>query len=256
MKRRRSFQPNLADSALEDRTLLDATQTVPALILTTGGYILSPSGSASFSSSLGVMGAGASVGSNGMNISYSFYITGFGLSVMTIGNVTGYPVPGRAGIGGTGTSGALAASVIIGTGATGGSRAAVSSNAPGQSLPLNPGTGFLYIGQALGPGTVLASAIQTVQNETSGVRVPVAPVAPMGPIVSAAPSPSAAGSSAQWTPTGPGFETPSLGAPPLSGTLPAPSNINPSLFSGAPPLSGTLPTLRGTLPTLIPGPSR
>jgi hypothetical protein len=252
MSRRLAFQPDLIDSVLEERIMTDASQYVGALVLMPSGYILFSTPS-NFSSSFGAFGPSGNVGSNGAGMAAGFYITGFGLSVMMIGNSSGYPglSPGTQAGSTSGGSAPANVSTIVGSNASGSVfPTTVASNPFGQSLPLNPGSGFRYIGQPSGSGGALGMSAGANQNVPPRSNVPVDPVAPMGPLVPLAPSqirPS--GSSAEWTPSGPGMPAPTNGVPALSGTLPTLPNVTPAL-------SGTLPTLQGTLPTLNPGRSR
>jgi hypothetical protein len=94
MSRRMNFRPDLADSVLEDLCLMDASQVgIPPMAFTAGGYVVLPMPSASFSASLGtysgLIGTAVSGDTSGMAMAAGYYITGFGLSVMTIGNGNG-----------------------------------------------------------------------------------------------------------------------------------------------------------------------
>ena len=116
MTRRMNFRPDLADSVLEDRCLMDASQAgIPPMALTAGGYVVLPVPSASFSASLGtnsgLIGTAVSSVTSGMAMAAEFYITGFGLSVMTIGNGNGSSVPSPGGGAGTGRTHTVVSSV-------------------------------------------------------------------------------------------------------------------------------------------------
>ena len=154
------------------------------LALTTSGFLLLPTPSTSFSSYLNVMGASGTGGSTGMGVASGFYITGFGMSFMMIGNSTGYPglgVVSRASST-NGTNANLSVSMIVGSGdnAAGGATI-VSRNPPAQSLPPSPGSGFRYIGPPAGSGAALATPMPANQDAPRRPNAPVSPVAPMGP---------------------------------------------------------------------------
>jgi hypothetical protein len=170
MSRRMNFRPDLAACVLEDRTLLDASQAgIPSMALTAGGYAVLPVPSANFSASLGtfagVIGTAASSDISGMTMAAGFYITGFGLSGMTIGNGNGSSVPSPGGQAGTGRTHTVISSV--------GSPA--SADAPNSRGPANPFAQgallltkdtFFYIGKTFASGGV--------------ARSPVPPITPAG----------------------------------------------------------------------------
>ena len=99
---RLSLRPDLADCVLEDRIMaavsqgvvpVAVTQMIVPIVLTTNGYsMINPS---SLFTSPFAMGAspGPSSTNNGINMASGFYITGFGFSVMMIGNSSGSTQP-------------------------------------------------------------------------------------------------------------------------------------------------------------------
>jgi hypothetical protein len=226
------------------------TQIIAPIVLTTNGYyLINPS---SLFTPPFAMGAslGPSSTNNGMNMASGFYITGFGFSINMIGNSSGSPslALGLQAGAADGTSANLNAWVIVGSGADEAGGVPVAPRNPsGQSIPLNPGSGFLYIVPSVGPGAAPAATSGVNANEPLRPSPPVAPVAPMGPLVPIPPSPGAPfNSSSVEPPAPPGIGTSPSSAPGLPGILPPFPNVSP-------PLSGTIPTLRGTVPTLNPG---
>jgi hypothetical protein len=179
---RRAFRPDLAEAVLEDRTLLAYAPNVPQLVLTAGGYvgITAPPG---LSGNLGTQGGGA-IGGNGGGLGTAFYITGFGMSVISVGNATGFAGVGGAASGSstTGTSTALTTSLGSGASQNGG---AVTRNtqAQGSSDAL---TDALYIGRTEGSsgtpdGGYAHSGTQTTSPPPPTTnRPPVPPARPPG----------------------------------------------------------------------------
>jgi hypothetical protein len=166
-----NFRPDLADSVLEDRCLMDASQVGPVPIaLTAGGYVVSPVPSAGFSASLGTfsgwIGTAASSDMSGMAMAAGFYITSFGLSGMTIGNSNGASVLSPGGQAGTGRTHTVVSSVGS-PATTDGPTGLARPNPFGQSALLLTRDSFLYIGK-------------TVTSEVVA-RAPISPTTPAGP---------------------------------------------------------------------------
>jgi hypothetical protein len=202
MKSRLSLRPDLADCVLEERILatvsqrflpVAVTQMIVPIVLTTNGYSMI-NGSSSFASSFAPgAGSGPNSANNGMNIASGFYVTGFGLSVMLIGNSTGDPGLGPGGQAGAshGTNANQTGAASVGSGANEpGGVPIVPRNPSGQSIPLNPGSGFLYIVPSVGRGAAPAATRGVNPNEPFSPGTPVAPEAPLGPLV---PLPSSPG---------------------------------------------------------------
>ena len=96
----RALKPDLNDAVLEDRTLMAYSPFVPPLVLTTGGFVNFPA-PPGLSANLGTLGGGA-VGGGGGNMGTGYYVTGFGTSLISIGNATGFSGVGTAAGGGSG----------------------------------------------------------------------------------------------------------------------------------------------------------
>lgn len=176
----RTFRPNLTDAELEDRILMAYSPFVPQFILTSAGYVgmTNPPG---LSGNLSTMGGGA-IGGGGGNMGTSYYITGFGMSTISVGNATGFAGVGVAGSSG-GTAGTVTLNTQVGSGAAENSGAgggiSVSRNTVAQGGDAMLST--LYIGQ-----TSAASGSPNGGYSGSGVRnsspAPVpAPVPPAPP---------------------------------------------------------------------------
>jgi hypothetical protein len=199
-----NFRPDLADSVLEDRTLMDASQVgIPPMALTAGGYAVLPVPWANFSASLdtysGLIGTAASSDLSGMSMAAGFYITGFGLSVMTIGNGSGSSVlspGGQAGTGRTHTVGSV--------GPPAGAAAPAGHVPPSpfaQGALLLTRDSFLYIGKTFASDGV--------------ARAPLPPITPAGTPDRSGPATSGAARDAR----GPDVPTPMSGGPAHSGIV-------------------------------------
>jgi hypothetical protein len=200
-----NFRPDLADSVLEDRSLMDASQVgIPPMALTAGGYAVLPVPSANFSASLGtfsgVIGTAASSDISGMAMAAGFYITGFGLSVMTIGPGNGSSVLSPGGRVGTVRTHTVVSSV--------GSPA--NADLPTDRVPPNPYAqgallltrdSFLYIGKTFASGGV--------------TRTPLPPTTPAGTPGQSGPATAGAAED----PRGPDVPTPMSGSPAHSGIV-------------------------------------
>jgi hypothetical protein len=116
----RTFRPDLAEAVLEDRTLMAYSPSAPQLTLTTSGYvgITTPPG---LSANLNTMG-GFAFGGGGGNMGNGFYITGFGMSTMSVGDALGLG----------GTAGSASTQGGAGGGGGGGGNSSSSSNTRGQ----------------------------------------------------------------------------------------------------------------------------
>jgi hypothetical protein len=186
MKRRTRFRPDLDDSVLESRSLMDGSQVgSPPTALMVGGYAVSPVPSASFSSSLGtlagLLGTGGAGSSTGMGIATAFYITGFGLSSMTVGNGTGIPGPSAGGLASSGVTPGV--NTTVGSGANEpGPATGVARSRFGQSTSLVSGIDFLYIGKTFGSSSVRpAPKAPATPADTPETKEPVAPRRPTVP---------------------------------------------------------------------------
>jgi|GEM_PF-4721587 len=225
-------QLDLVDCVLEDRILMDGSQpgeasprqapTVAPMILTTSGFVILPTTSVAFSSFGGTTGTTGGNGNYGLNMASDFYITGFGLSVMTIGNASGDPTLGPVGQPGlgTGVNANVNVSPTMNPGANQAGGAAIPApNPAGRNIPLNPGSGFRFIGQTGGFGVLGGSSTNPSQNQPPSIQPPFAPLAPTNPMDPDAPTQSEqADPSAALTPGGPSFETPSGDHVPLLDT--------------------------------------
>lgn len=141
----RIFRPDLADAMLEDRTLMAYSPFVPQFVLTTGGYVglTTPPG---LSANLSTMGGGGAVGGGGGNMGTGYYVTGFGTSLISIGNATGFA--GVGGASGSSSGGTIRPTVTVGSGAAeGGGAASVSRNTVAQGPVSDDVLNTLYIGR-------------------------------------------------------------------------------------------------------------
>ena len=186
-----NFRPDLADSVLEDRCLMDAAQVaIPPMAFTAGGYVVPPVPSASFSSSLGtysgLFGTAASSTISGMAMAAGFSITGFGLSVMTIGNGNGSSVLSPGGGAGTGRTHTVVSSVGSPASADGPSGLA-RPNPFAQGALLLTRDSFLYIGKTFASEGVARAPISPVNSrrapDQSGPATAGAARDPRGPDV-------------------------------------------------------------------------
>lgn len=247
MRRQRRLPTDLHGTRLEDRTLLAAAPTIASVFLTTSGYIV-----ATPALGMALPFAPIPLGANsiyGLGIASGFYVAGFGMSAMQVGNPSGLPTAGPASSSVSGLGGGSSPSPPSAVGPSPTSPAGAAGASPnlfGQSLPLSPGSGFRYIGQTPGANGSLGTGNTLIASGTA--TPPVGPVAPMGPIVSVPPPPAPMlGPVGVEFPSAPMSPSPSTAFPALPGIL-------PTRPLGNPPLSGTLPPLQGTVPTPSPGP--
>ncbi len=219
MQNRFARQPGLIDCALEDRVLMDSSEkgnplarqapAVAPMVLTTSGFVILPSVSVAFSSFAGVSGEVGSNPNYGLNIAANFYMTGFGLSVMTIGNSTGDPTLGPLAQAGPGFDVNANVNVSPTLNPGGNQAGAPSGPSVGQSIPLTPGSGFRYIGQTANPGALVGPATDPSQEGLPNAKSPFEPLAPLTPAVPEAPTESEQpDTGAISTPKGPSFEAP------------------------------------------------
>ena len=183
MQSRLALHPDVVDSMLEDRVLMDASQRSPRatppvapMVLTTSGFVILPAASAAFAPTGAIDPIGGN-GNFGLNLAAKFYMTGFGLSVMKIGNASGDAALGAVDQATLRTIDSTNAGVPTSLNPTG-NVAQPPANPAGQSLPLNPGSGFLFIGQS--QGSILPGG--PTPGRTLPTLQPYAPLAPMSPI--------------------------------------------------------------------------